>query len=60
MIGSLLYVLIGVGVTAAATATFCAVRGYRRRQAAHKGLYTFGSEVEMDGPDPDAVGAYTT
>jgi heme/copper-type cytochrome/quinol oxidase subunit 2 len=58
---SLLYVLVGVGVTVAVVALLCVARSYRRRQAAQKGLYTFGSGVdELDGLDGDAIGVYTT
>ena len=56
---SLLYVFIGVGITVAVIAALYALRSCQRRQAAHKGLYTFGAEVELDGPDPDAVGVYS-
>ena len=58
--GRLLYVFVGIGSTVAVIGVIYVVRSYRRRQAARNGLYTFGSEVEMEGPDPDAVGAYTT
>ena len=57
---SLVYVLVGVGVTVMAVALLCVARSYRRRRAAQKGLYTFGSEVDVDGPDGDAIGVYTT
>ena len=45
---TLVGVLIGVGVTALIVGVLCAIRGYQRREAARKGLYTFGAAPEPE------------
>ena len=41
-------VLIGVGVAALVVGVLLAIRGYQRREAARKGLYTFGAAPEPE------------
>ena len=49
-------VFIGAAIAALVACVLCGIRSYYRRQAAQKGLYTFGSAPGADGAELSSAG----